>query len=180
MRADAQAFGREPAVRPDAARNKLDGILKRHEFRGVRGPSWFELLRERVIGWLADLLGKLFGRLRGHPTLTNVFLWSFVIALSLAFLVWLVRSFLSRPVGPALDLKGPVFAARTWRDWAREALAAAERGNYRDAIRSAYWAGVYRLEELGLWQIDRAAKRPPRTTSDLLWRSWRCWDASFT
>ena len=54
-----------------------------------------------------------------------------------------------------MNLKGGIRVSRGWRDWARDALAASARGNHRDAIRLAYWAGVYRLEELGVCKVDR-------------------------
>ncbi|HEY1860025.1 MAG TPA: DUF4129 domain-containing protein, partial [Gemmataceae bacterium] len=46
------------------------------------------------------------------------------------------------------------------REWASDALAAAERGDYREAVHCAYWAAVVRLETLGLLKRDRA--RTPR------------------
>lgn len=49
---------------------------------------------------------------------------------------------------------------KDWRAWLAEARRAADAGQWRDAIRLAYWAGVYALEERGLWRSDRA--RTPR------------------
>jgi Domain of unknown function (DUF4129) len=52
------------------------------------------------------------------------------------------------------------------RLWAKEALAAAERGDYREAIHCAYWAAVVHLEGLGMLKGDRA--RTPRESLRLL------------
>jgi hypothetical protein len=46
------------------------------------------------------------------------------------------------------------------RQWARDALAAADRGDYREAVHCAYWAAVVHLETLGVLKRDRA--RTPR------------------
>ena len=82
-------------------------------------------------------------------------MWVVAIALALGFMTWLLRSFLNRATGATLDLKGPLRGARGSGDWAREALEASRRGDYRNAVRLAYWAGVYRLAELGFWHVDR-------------------------
>jgi len=156
MRAQAQALGREPALHPETARNRLDGILERREFAGLRGPSRFDQLSARVIAWLADLIARVFGRLQARPAVSRVLTWTLAIALVLIVTAWLVRAFLRRrPEEVTLNLKGGIRVSRGWRDWARDALAASARGNHRDAIRLAYWAGVYRLEELGLCKVDR-------------------------
>ena len=52
------------------------------------------------------------------------------------------------------------------RLWAKDALAAAERGDYREAVHCAYWASIVHLEGLGLLKRDRA--RTPRESLRLL------------
>ncbi len=156
MRAEAQALGRGPVLRPETARNTLDGILKRREFTGLRGPSWLDQLRARAIAWLGDLVARISGRLQARPAVSRVLTWTLAVALVLIVTAWLTRAFLRRrPEEVTLNLKGGIRVSRGWRDWARDALAASARGNHRDAIRLAYWAGVYRLEELGLCKVDR-------------------------
>jgi len=155
LRADAKALSEPATLRPKAARSKLDEILKRREFAGVHGPGWSERVRKRVTAWLGDLLDRISNRLSAHPALSRGLIWTLAIVLVLVFMAWLARSFLKRRPDTSLDLGGPIRAVRTWRDWARDALAASARGNYRDAIRLAYWAGVYRLEETGLWNVER-------------------------
>jgi hypothetical protein len=36
-----------------------------------------------------------------------------------------------------------------------DARRSAARGDYREAIRLAYWACIYRLEDLGIWKVDQ-------------------------
>jgi len=51
-------------------------------------------------------------------------------------------------------------SSRHWQQWMREARAAAERGEWRDAVHLAYWSGISYLESSGAWKPDRA--RTPR------------------
>ncbi len=159
LRAEAVALDQESPSRstidPDGARRKLDEVLKRREFRGLRGPSWLDGLRQRLNMWLSDLISKLFSRLGGRPRASRGLMWVVAIALALGFMTWLLRSFLSRTTGTTLDPTGPPRGARGSADWARESLEASRRGDYRNAVRLAYWAGVYRLAELGFWHVDR-------------------------
>ncbi len=166
MRVEAVALAGSPGLPPGVARGKLDEILHRREFRGTREPTWLDRLRERVDGWMTLLAQALLRRFSRHPKAARGFLWAVVVGLVLASLVWLVRLLLYRSGTPRLDLRADTAAATTWQKLARDALAAASREDYRDAIRLAYWAGVYRLEELGVWQVDRT--RTHREYLDLL------------
>ena len=67
-----------------------------------------------------------------------------------------------------MDLSGAVAAGQDWRYWAREARAAAERGDYRAAIHAAYWTAVAQLEETRLLPEDRS--RTPRESLRLVER----------
>jgi len=167
VRAEAMSLGQPPST-PDlkTAHGKLEEILNRREFRNVQGPSWISRLRRRLGVWILEGMEKLLGPLRIPQSVTRTFGWGLAIGLVLIFLVWLVRQFLGRPFQRALDLSGAPPPTRGWRDWARQAVAAAARGQHRDAIRLAYWAGVFRLEESGVWQVERA--RTPREYLRLL------------
>jgi len=72
-----------------------------------------------------------------------------------------------------MDLRGAVPAGQDWRYWAREARAAAERGDYRAAIHAAYWTAVAQLEENQLFPEDRS--RTPRESLRLVQR----WSAAY-
>src|SRR5262249_34816705 len=77
--------------------------------------------------------------------------------------VWQNLSRISRgPLKPAHDTADTADS----RVWANDALAAAERGDYREAVHCAYWAGVVHFEGLGL--LKRDGSRTPREALRLL------------
>ena len=156
MRSAAEAFEGETGRDPAQARILLQEVLSRAEFRDIHKPGWLEQIRERVNLWMANLLGKLLGGLGSHSKLGRVLLWGLVIFLIMLFLILLSRTLFRARHDALLDLKGPVRASRGWKDWARDALAMAGEGDYREAIHLGYWAGILRLEELGVWQAHRA------------------------
>jgi hypothetical protein len=51
-------------------------------------------------------------------------------------------------------------SAREWTVWLADARDAGRRGNWREAIHLAYWAGISFLESQGAWRPDAA--RTPR------------------
>ena len=95
----------------------------------------------------------------------NVVAWIVVGLAFLALAYFVYRNLAGRsrlqesPVETPADLSDS-------RQWAREALAAAERGDYREAVHCAYWAAIARVETLGLLKRDRA--RTPRESLRLL------------
>lgn len=156
MRAEAVALDQTYGVNPALAKARLKDVLARAEFREVRSPAWFEQMRERFLAWLGDFLNRVFGSLHGYGDYGRALLWIVVASLVLVFLILLSRILFKPKADVSLDLKGPLLVARNWRDWARDAQGRAAHGEYREAIRLAYWAGIFRLEELGAWQIHRA------------------------
>jgi hypothetical protein len=74
--------------------------------------------------------------------------------------IWLVRFLQSRDRFDTLASSGSVIAPRTWQEWIRMAREAANRGDYREGVHSAYWAGIVRLEDSGVLPRDRT--RTPR------------------
>ena len=138
-----------------APRTALDKILARPEFGAARPPTQWELLRRRIIAWLGDLLMKIFGSIARYPVGAQILFWALVV-LAVAIVAALVfRFFASRDRPAALPSNVPVNPGRTWQEWIREAREAAKRGNYREAVHSAYWAGIARLEDLSVLPKDR-------------------------
>src|SRR5262249_22779556 len=76
-----------------AARQKLEDILSRREFRNAQsGPSLSQLLLEKVFRWLERILGKLhFGK--GTFSLLQVLVYGLVVAVLVLLLVWIMRRF---------------------------------------------------------------------------------------
>ncbi len=180
LRAQAENLGQAEA-RPgadgaSAAQARLAEILRRREFRRItQQKSWIAELWERILVWLVRLLAKIFGSAERAGTVKNLILYGAIVA-AFILLAWtVVRALrtLARSEA-ALRLSGAPPAGKTWNQWAREALAAAGRGDYREAIHAAYWAGVYRLADLGVWQLDRSLtpreylrllRQPAKTTA---------------
>lgn len=156
MRAEAELFDQPSAPGQGRARGKLDEILSRREFQEIQGPTWFDQLRVRVQNWILDFLDKVFGGIGRHPALGTTLLWLAVGGSVFLLMLFLMRYFLKSTESEGLNLEATGQVSPTWKDWARDALAAAGRGDYRDAIHLAYWAGIFRMEELGAWQADRA------------------------
>jgi hypothetical protein len=158
LRAEAEALRHTASsLSEQQARAQLEAILRQRQFRAVRGPTWIDRWRERVGLFLAELLESLLGRLSGYPEVGTLLLWV-VIALAMILLaLWLKRA-LARGAGVATaaePMPSPP-RSRDWRNWLEEGRSAACRGAYRLAVRSVYWAAVYRLEELGAWKTHGA------------------------
>jgi hypothetical protein len=164
MKASAQALETTEPPANDAARRSLDEILKHREYRGVTAPSPFRSWLEQATNWVADKLAVALGGVGQHPRLSTSLVWLLAVAVALFLVTWLVRSVLRTSVDNRLRLEGP-FVSET-RECARQALACADREDYREAIRLAYWEAIARLEEYGLWQMEHA--RTPREYLRLL------------
>jgi len=113
-------------------------------------------------------LEKLFGRIGVSAAVGNTIAWTLVSLVTLLLAFWCVRSLIAGASRAEMDLRGATPAGQDWRHWAREARAAAERGDYRAAIHAAYWTAVARLEENHLLPEDRS--RTPRESLRLLQR----------
>ena len=152
-----------PPVNLDVAHTQLDKILSGREFGSAQGPSQLDILKARIARWISDLLYKILRRLHLGAKAGNALAWIIVgIAfLALGYWVWKTPSSSTRK-------RAEVAAAESNdpREWARDALAAADHGDYREAVHCAYWAAVVHLETLGVLKRDRA--RTPRESLCLL------------
>ena len=147
------------------ARTHRDQILQRPEFAGAAGPSQLQMLLARVERWVLERLIWLFTKLHLGAKASNVLAWTVVALAFLVLVYWIgknlfraAREHTPRPAGPL-----PVEESRLW---AKDALAAAERGDYREAVHCAYWAAIVHVEGLGLLKRDRS--RTPRESLRLL------------
>lgn len=137
------------------AREELDHILARSEFGTVKPPSAWDLYRERLYAWIERMLLKLLGGASRHPLGGQILFWFLIVAAVGVVAMWVFRFFASRDRVNALPPSIEVMAVRTWQEWIREAREAANRGDFREAVHSAYWAGIARLEDLGVVPKDR-------------------------
>src|SRR5271163_2959833 len=64
---EIEGFSVPNAIDGRKTRTELDQILKRPEFAGVRPPTPWEMLRQRISAWLERQLEKLFMAMGRHP-----------------------------------------------------------------------------------------------------------------
>lgn len=147
-------------------REDLDRILARSEFGAVKPPSAWDLFRQRLYAWIERMLLKLLGGASRHPLGGQILFWLLIVAAVGFIAMWMFRFFANRDPVNALPPSPDAIAARTWQEWIREAREAAGRGDFREAVHSTYWAGIARLEDLGVVPKDRT--KTPREYLQLL------------
>jgi hypothetical protein len=142
------------------AKSRLQIILQQREFNQAKGDSWWSQMWDQIGRWIDWLLGHTLGRLLGSGAAKTLVIYTLIGVVFLFAAVWLVRGMRTLVRNESLRVDAVFPPGKHWRDWTREATAAASRRDYRAALHSAYWAGVYRMAELGAWKLDRA--RTPR------------------
>jgi hypothetical protein len=164
LRADLDGFEKPPA---DFSRNRseLRSILSRPEFHAVRGPTWLDRLKQRLLTFFLHILEGIF-RTLAIPEISKYFVYGLMAVAVLALAYFAYRNiWLGSKVQSIVPQDLPV-SAKEWALWLAEARAAAAKGEWRDAIHLAYWAGISFLERQGHWKPDRA--RTPREYLRLL------------
>lgn len=148
------------------ARSELERILARPEFAAVRPPSAWDLLRERIAVWVGRMLLWLFSSLDRYPIGGKILFWLILLGVAGWIALGLFRFLTSRDRMAALPPSESPAPSRTWQEWVRAAREAAGRGDFREAVHSAYWAGIARLEDAGIVPQDRT--KTPREYLRLL------------
>jgi Domain of unknown function (DUF4129) len=149
-----------------SAKPELDKILGGREFAGVRPPSAWELLRQRIAAWIGRMLVALFGNISRHPMGAQILFWLLLVGGVGFVALWVFRFVSNRDGVNSFRPTSSIVTARTWQEWIRTARQAATRGDFREAVHSAYWAGIARLEETGALPRDRT--KTPREYLRLL------------
>ncbi len=136
---------------------KLSEILQRPEFLLADRETWMGRLIRRAAAWVIEALRFFLslGSVSRTPDVSGIFSWILLGALACASLFFLRRHFLASKQAVGASAAAIPHARRRWQEFALLSINAADTGDYRSAIRYAYWAGVYRLEELGAWQVER-------------------------
>jgi hypothetical protein len=164
LRADLDDF-EKPAADFSHNRSELKSILSRPEFQGVRGPTWLDRLKQRLLAATLHLLERIF-RTLAIPEISKYFVYGLMAVAVLALAYFAYRNiWLGSKVQSVVPQDLPV-SAKEWALWLAEARGAAAKGEWRDAIHLAYWAGISFLERQGQWKPDRA--RTPREYLRLL------------
>jgi hypothetical protein len=150
----------------EQSRRKLDEILSRHEFRKVQGPSAGAILWAKIYRFLSRFF-RVGYRAKMALDFLQVLVYLLIGAAVVAVAIWVIR----RLSAPQEELDGRSVmpfapSAKGWRSWLAEARTLAQRGDWRNSIHLAYWAGISFLEENGAWKPDRA--RTPREYLRLL------------
>jgi hypothetical protein len=166
FKVEEQLRGAREFERPTdgSAHTKLQTILQSREYRNLkRTESPLDRLKDMLFSRVIDLLSRFFRLAAAHPRISRAFLWSIIGLVIAGFVVWLyfllrstARDEYAFPQGGA----GLFPSAKAWQQWLKEAQAAAERGDWRDAVHLAYWGAISYLELSGAWKPDRA--RTPR------------------
>ena len=145
---------------------ELTRILARPDFAANAPPTRLELLQQRVLTWIRDMLDRIFSFAAQHPSGSKILFWVVITGAIGILGSWLLR--LWTRANQTLSLTAPERErkARTWEEWLRASRAAADRGDPREAIRLAYWAGVVRLQEVRALPVNTS--QTPRENLRLL------------
>ncbi len=178
MRNDADGF-EKPPTDVSANRTELNSILARPEFQQSHGPKWLERekrwldeIKEQMLDFARRMLRFLFHVLQrlfhstSIPTISKFVVYGLIGLALLALAYFAYRTIWRRDAFEEVVPANLPISAKEWVVWLSEARGAAAKGEWRDAIHLAYWAGISFLERQGMWKPDRA--RTPREYLRLL------------
>lgn len=135
---------------------ELQRILAQPEFSRART----ETLMSRVQAAIGRLLGKLFEKLflaiDQHPVGGRILFWMLIVAAVSLAAMWIFRFLASQDRFSSMPATVNLVVVRSWQEWIHMARDAAKRGNFREAIHDAYWAGIVRLQDAEVLPKDRA------------------------
>jgi hypothetical protein len=147
------------------SRERLAALLARPEFSDVRGPTFADRLKQKLLAIVVRMLEFLF-RSSAIPTISKVFVYGLIgfAVLTLGFIAY--RHIKAASQQESVVPAGLPVPAGGWTLYLAQARAAAARNDWREAIHCAYWTGIWFLEQKGTWRPDRA--RTPREYLGLL------------
>ena len=155
MIAEVDGFSLGKTVDARAARTELDQILARPEFAGVRPLTPWEVLRQRISAWLQRQLLKLLQAIGRHPIGGEILFWIIILGAVGGITYAVIRFLAGKDNINSLPRSGTMVTARMWQEWMCAAREAADRGDYREAVHSAYWAGIVKLQDVDALPRDR-------------------------
>jgi Domain of unknown function (DUF4129) len=150
------------AASASSTQSKARDVLSRREFRRVRAPGLRETWSDRILRWIGDRLRQLGENTPNMRVVSRALLWGF-IAVAVLLVAFIFKRYLEQQEAEvAWKLSGGItpLSAKSWSAWLKDARAAAASGDWRQAVRFGYWAGISALESAGAWRPDRA--RTPR------------------
>ena len=163
LRSEAAAYSLPATNKADQA--FLTSILARREFHNVHGPTWLDLLKQRILRWLIKLFGRAISS-STIPAISDFLVYGLIGIAILVAAFWMYRSLKETAHLETIMPQAVPVSAKEWAIWLAEARDAAARGEWRNSIHLAYWAGISFLEANGAWRPDAA--RTPREYLRLL------------
>ena len=112
------------------------------------------------------MLERIFSFAAQHPSGSKILFWVVVTGAIGILGNWLLRLWTHANQTLSLTVPERARKVRTWEEWLRASRAAADRGDPREAIRLAYWAGVVRLQEVRALPVNTS--QTPRENLRLL------------
>jgi len=155
MSEEVQGFSSGKATEAGEARTELDQILKRPDFAGIRPPTPWEVLRQRMAAWLERQLVKLLAAVGRHPIGGEILFWLMILGAVGGIALAVIRFIANRDNLNSLPKNETMVRARLWQEWLRAAREAANRRDFREAVHSAYWAGIVKLQDIQALPRDR-------------------------
>ena len=131
----------------------------------MHGQALLDRLKQRIYEDLGDILSRVFTR-STIASISDILVYGLIALAVLVVLYWMYRTIHDGVELGELALQSPAVSSKPWMVWMAEARAAADQGNWRDAIHLGYWCGISFLEGQGLWRPDIA--RTPREYLRLL------------
>jgi hypothetical protein len=156
---DEAASAAAPTRDAAAARVAMARVFEDPAFRSVHGPTWSDRLQQRLLRFLQRVLASAVGSSM-LPAITTTFVYALIALGAIAIAIRLHRSLRRHAERDMTREMAVPIESKSWSRWLAEASDAAARGDWRQAVRFTYWAGIAHLESQGAWRPDRS--RTPR------------------
>ena len=163
MREQLSAYSNAPYQNE---RTKASEILARGEFNKLSSPGLMARIQDWINRQIRDFFTAFFRVLPDTTPYFRVAGWALVLLAFALVMRALLKLLWDDRAQVKLDATSGHVSATHWTDWLASARAAAELGDWREAIRFTYWGAVSHLEQQGCWTPDRA--RTPREYLRLL------------
>ncbi len=150
------------------ARKKANAVLARGEFQLGAGPTWWDRLKARALGWLGRFFTGVAAVGIAAPWLGRLMEWVFFVGAAVGLLFFLLRNAARQRLRVSLGdaaLRGTAWD-READDWAERAEQHAAAGEWREAVHCLYWAAIVLLETRRAWRHNPT--RTPREYVRLL------------
>jgi hypothetical protein len=150
------------------ARGAVNAILATEEFGEAKGPSWWDIQKQKFWNFVEKLIDGVGHLGETVPWLLTALEWTFYLGAPALMLFLVLRAFSKQRLQVSLA-DGAALASgwdRESEDWAKLAEASAAAGDWREAVHGLYWAAIVYLEARRAWRHNPA--RTPREYVRLL------------